>query len=398
MGIQNIFTLHRFTKIGHYFCVSDKSSEPPCDSDSYDKMFKIRPIVEHLNNLFPKYYHYGSHVALDETTVAMKSHDHCRQFSPQKPSKWGWKVWSLCDSEYIDKPYLLRFSPYLGKKFTITSQYGLYFDVVKEMTKFMWGSNVRLYTDSAYLSVRNALYLKKHSVYSCCTVHQNSQGFHPSVKNPPRKVPRGWHKIFQDENDRFLTICAWSDTKVCRFVSMCSDPTVVSFALRRVGGNYERVSQPAIAANYQSKYKSVDFLDYYCSKYSLGRRSYQPWKYMFNFCLQASVVNAFILFTSTNTLQRKKNYTQSDFRLSLGKQLIGSFSVRKYEPQVQPLFLSPDRSNDRFVNHENTRMPSSCRRVCKTHFSNFGKSQRTVYDCITCNVHLCKRCHLKWHT
>ena len=153
MGIRNIFTLRRFTRIGHYFCVSVKSLEPPSDSNSFDKMYKIRPIVEHLNKVFPRYYHYGAHVVLDESTVAMRSRDNCCQYCPQKPCKWGWKVWLLCDSEYIDRPYLLSFSPYLGKKNTTTSKYGLYFDVVQQMTKFMRGSNVKLYTDSAFSSL-----------------------------------------------------------------------------------------------------------------------------------------------------------------------------------------------------------------------------------------------------
>ena len=56
--------------------------------------------------------------------------------------------------------------------------------------------------------------------------HQNSIGLHPSVKNVPKKVPRGCLKIFQDENDRFLTSCLWNDTKAVRFVSTCSDPTL----------------------------------------------------------------------------------------------------------------------------------------------------------------------------
>ena len=172
------------------------------------------------------------------------------------------------------------------------------------MTKFMRGSNVKLYTDSAYSSLQTLLYFKKHSIFGTLTIGQNSIGLHPSVKNPPKKVPRGWHKIFQDENDRFLTICVWNDTKAVRFVSTCSDPTVVSVALRRVGGNYERLSQPFIATNYHAKYKNVDILDLYCSKYSLSRRSYRPWKYLFTFCLQASIVNAFILFTSTNKVPR----------------------------------------------------------------------------------------------
>ena len=81
MGIRNIFTLWQFTKIGHYFCVSVKSLELPRDSDSYDKMYKIQPIVKHLNKVFPKYYHYGPHVVLDESTVAMHSRYSSRDFA-----------------------------------------------------------------------------------------------------------------------------------------------------------------------------------------------------------------------------------------------------------------------------------------------------------------------------
>ena len=71
-GMRNVFTLKRFTKIGHYFCLSDKSVEPPRDSDSYDKLYKIRPVIEQLNHLFPKYYRYTSHLALDESSVKTK--------------------------------------------------------------------------------------------------------------------------------------------------------------------------------------------------------------------------------------------------------------------------------------------------------------------------------------
>ena len=74
-GIRNVFILKRFTKIGHYFCVSDKSVEPPRDSDSYDKLYKIRPVIEQLNRLLPKYYRYTSHLALDESSVKTESRD-----------------------------------------------------------------------------------------------------------------------------------------------------------------------------------------------------------------------------------------------------------------------------------------------------------------------------------
>ena len=71
-GICSVFTLWQCMKIGHYFCMSDKSMEPPRDSEHYDKLCKFQPIVEHLNNVFPKFYHFGAHVVIDESTTAMK--------------------------------------------------------------------------------------------------------------------------------------------------------------------------------------------------------------------------------------------------------------------------------------------------------------------------------------
>ena len=213
-GIREIFTLRRFTKISNYLCVSDKENEPERDSSQYDKLFKIRPVVQKLNDLFPKYYKHSAHQVIDETSIKMASRDSVRQFCPQKPgARFAWKVWSRCDSESPQKPYLLQFIPYLGKKHTKVSKHGLYFDVVNALTKSLRGTNVRLYTDNAYSSLKLFKFLRKYSVFCIGMAHGNSIGLHPYVKNPPKKAPRGFHKIFQDENDRNVTCAVWFDTK-----------------------------------------------------------------------------------------------------------------------------------------------------------------------------------------
>ena len=121
----------------------------------------------------------------------------------------------------------------------------------------MRGSCVRLYTDSAYTSLKTFLYLKKHSIFSTGTCKKNTMGLHPSVRNAPTKLPRGSHRIFQDENDRFLTCCLWFDTKPVRFISTEADPTVIAFALHRIGLKYECVNQPSVTSNYANQYKSI---------------------------------------------------------------------------------------------------------------------------------------------
>ena len=275
-GLHSVFTLRHFSKISHYFCVSDKTKEIPKDNPGYDKLFKVRPVVEQLQMLFPKYWEFGHNICINESVISMKSKDRAKQYLQNKPNKWGWKVWCLCNSDSADKPYLLSFIPYLGKKHTQVSRNGLFFDVVQELTKPMRGLCVRLYTDSAYSSLKTFLYLKKHNIYSTGTCQQNIIGLHPSVKNAPKRMPQGTHQIFQDENDKFLICCLWFDTKPVRFISTEADPTIVCAALHRIGAQYECISQPSVASKYAEWYKSIDFFDSAANKYSIWRRSYRP--------------------------------------------------------------------------------------------------------------------------
>ena len=116
-GLCEIFTLRRFSKISNFFCVSDKSMEVPRDYSMYDKLYKVRAVVEQMNRLFPLYYKGSGHQVIDESYIKMASHDSVQQYCKSKPgAKFAWKVWSRCNSETPQNPYLLQFIPYMGKK------------------------------------------------------------------------------------------------------------------------------------------------------------------------------------------------------------------------------------------------------------------------------------------
>ena len=208
---------------------------------------------------------------------------------------------------------------------------------------------------------------------------------------------RGEFKIFQDAENRNLTCCVWKDTKAVRFISTQCNPTITCSALRRVSGEYHRIHQPLIASNYSSHYKAVDQFDFLATKYCISRRSYRPWLYLYYFCIQAAIVNAYILYMETNTEPKPKKFTQSDFRLLLGKQLISGYTGRKVNPTYQPLFVGPDITTEHLVNHENCKIALSRGRTCCFHKKKFGTTKRTVFSCNQCPVFLCKDCHYPWH-
>ena len=73
--LHSVFTLWHFTKINHYFCVSDKTKEISKDNPGYDKLFKVRPVVEQLQRLFPKYWEFGHNICINESVISIKSKD-----------------------------------------------------------------------------------------------------------------------------------------------------------------------------------------------------------------------------------------------------------------------------------------------------------------------------------
>ena len=176
-GLHEIFTLRRFSKISNFFCVSDKSMEVPCDHSMHDKLYKVRPVVEEMNRLFPLFYKGSGHQVINESCIKMASCNSIRQFCTSKPgAKFAWKVWSRCDSQTPQNPYLLQFIPYMGKKNTKVSPHGLYFDVVHSLTKSIRGTNTRLYTDNAYSSVKLFTFLQKHLGFLTRMAHGNTVG------------------------------------------------------------------------------------------------------------------------------------------------------------------------------------------------------------------------------
>ena len=99
----------------------------------------------------------------------------------------------------------------------------------------------------------------------------------------------------------------------------------------------------------------------------------------------------------TNTEPKPKKFTQSDFRLLLGKQLIGGFTSRKIEPTYKPLFEGPDITTPQLVNHENYKIAIARGCNCRLHKKKFGVTKCTVYGCRACSIYLCKECHYQWH-
>ncbi|CAK1590989.1 unnamed protein product [Parnassius mnemosyne] len=128
--ISKIMPIKRFKKIIENLHINDNEKEPNRNSPEYDKMYKLRPMIQELNKLFQQETGNSSKQSIDECMVKFKGRSSLKQYMPKKPIKRGFKIWARCDSV---TGYLYQFEIYTGKGDSMEDE-GLGYNVVKKLS------------------------------------------------------------------------------------------------------------------------------------------------------------------------------------------------------------------------------------------------------------------------
>ena len=172
-GIKKVFPRTRFYQIARYLHFTDEEkSITDRDNPNFDKLYKIRPFLNRIHRRFLEEYIPDKNLAVDETMVPFKGSLSIKQYYKDKPTKWGIKKWSCCDSK---TGYLLNFEVYLGKEDVENERasLGLATRVVLDIVKPFYNKGYHVYTDRFYTSPILLHYLQHHKVYGCGTVMPN---------------------------------------------------------------------------------------------------------------------------------------------------------------------------------------------------------------------------------
>ena len=153
------------------------------------------------------------------------------------------------------------------------------------------GIQVFVRSNSAYTSIPILHHLQKHKILACGTIRALRKYLPPEIKKPEKMI-RGQHKTFQDVDNVFMTTTVLQDTKPVHFASNFHKPHVTSTTMHWVVRQYVQVSIPHIFKEYQKHYKAINFFDQLAERYTVGRRCYRSWLYIFNWILNAAVVNS----------------------------------------------------------------------------------------------------------
>jgi len=110
--IADIMPVKRYEKIRQALHINDNSKTPKQGDKYFNKLYKIRPIVEKVNTEFMQQCASSTSQSIDEAMVIFKGRSSIKQYMPLKPIKRGFKVWVRSDSTV---GYMYQIDIYTGK-------------------------------------------------------------------------------------------------------------------------------------------------------------------------------------------------------------------------------------------------------------------------------------------
>ena len=176
--IADRITRDRFRELSRYLHFADNDSLLPRDAPGYDRLGKVRPVIEHLSTKFAALYEPHREVAIDEAMIKFQGRSSLKQYNPMKPIKRGIKVWVLADSH---NGYFMRFQVYTGKDGNRV-EHGLGERVVKTLTSELKGKHHHTFFDNFFTSEKLVQDLLADDIYACGTARKDRKGFPPTLK------------------------------------------------------------------------------------------------------------------------------------------------------------------------------------------------------------------------
>jgi hypothetical protein len=147
-GFAEVMPKHRFLAIWSFLHAVDEEDE---NIDKSDKIYKVRPILNHLLQQFQKYYVPEEEMALDEGMIPTKNRLAIKQYLKDKPVKWGIKSFILCESK---TGYIWNAEVYTGKVTgSQIEKLGATGNVVIRLTEKLQGLGYCIYMDRFYWSI-----------------------------------------------------------------------------------------------------------------------------------------------------------------------------------------------------------------------------------------------------
>lgn len=327
--ISSIMPLNRFFSLLSHMHLNDNSAMPRKGEPNYDKLYKIRPLLESLSETYLKYYKPSEIQAIDESMVKFKGRSTLKQYNPMKLIKRGFKIWVRADKH----GFVCEFQVYTGKIAGLAEK-RLGERVVMDLTRQIVSKNYQVYFDNYFTSVD--FQLKNKNVLACGTVRRDRKGL-PIKQMTEKNMKTGYYE--------FRTLykgISWvkgKDNKSVQFLSNFHDPYISTNI-----GRYQKddtiiqLNCPQATRNYNNHMNCVHKADQLKSSYEINRKSKKWWHRLFWHFVDVTVVNSFIIYKQKNP-SNKMNL--KEFRLNVVTELVGfSTPIKRGTKNQSNMFIA----------------------------------------------------------
>eukprot|EP00745_Piridium_sociabile_P039652 TRINITY_DN74564_c0_g1_i2.p1 TRINITY_DN74564_c0_g1~~TRINITY_DN74564_c0_g1_i2.p1 ORF type:complete len:596 (+),score=111.91 TRINITY_DN74564_c0_g1_i2:65-1852(+) len=390
--LSSVMTKSRFEQLARYFHLADSTQAVPRGQDGYDPLYKVRPLISLTQDSFAMQFLPGQNLTVDEAMIKFKGRCGFLQYLPAKPTKWGMKVWALCDA---DSFYMLNYSVYTGKTNDVPAGSGdaLGDRVVKHLTKphlYKWHT---VYFDNYFTSVPIVEHLFLHDTLACGTVRNNRKGL-PDGMRPAKCVKksgdilRWFRQIGVGQKKGKVQAVAWYDRRKVTLLSSAHDGTDGEVVRKGPGGvEKARYSRPLAVMEYSKNFNGVDKHDQLRSYYGSRLKFKKWWKYVLFFCLDTAAVNAYIIYKQTAAAPLK---THLEIQTDIFMGMIAGFCGRKRmgRPPIRDLADRHKHTPSKVQTARGKKECVLCRKEGRK--TPAGKAIQSTFQCAICQVGLCK--------
>lgn len=398
----------RFLNILTCFHLNNNENQVARGADGYDPLFKVKPLYDVTRQNFLRVYTPEQHLSLDEGMVPWRGRLSFKQYIPNKPDKFGMKMYILCDAK---TGYMSTYEVYTGKGYDPNpdacdeeAALGHSFNVVMGLLRKcdLLDKGYSLYTDNYYTSPKLFDTLDSRLTHAVGTARLNRKEIPVALKNA--KLKKG-EVIFRQRNN--LMAMKWKDKRDVSMLSTKHTPTfsVTARVDRQTG---EPIVIPSCILEYNSYMGGVDRADQLGKYYTITRKSLKWWKKLAMHIINMAITNAYILYA-----QFVENpCSHFDFRKSLAREMIGKHTSRLSRKGRRPSGVPESRLTERHFPslipaQEGAKNQRPCRKcvVCNTNSGKrhtggaSRKRKETRYWCPDCGKALCvEDCFRRYHT
>lgn len=328
--VADHLTVTRFEQLKHNLHFVDNSSLGPRDDPDRDRLAKIRPLVDAVNeqlSLIPL----EEHLSVDEQIIPFKGASALKQHCPQKPEKWGYKVFVLSGvSGFSYKLELYTGQENSAPRRAGEPDCGASGNIVVRLCRLIpRGVHHKVYFDNYFNCPTLQVYLEKETVHCIGTVRINRvTGISmPSDKEMKQKGRGSFEEKVATLDGIQLSCTRWQDNRAVTLLSTFVGAEPVLTAPRWSQKEKERrdIPCPSVIGAYNKHMGGVDLLDSLISLYRAHLRSKKWYFRIFLHILDLTAVNAWLLYRrnaeTTSDQPTRKLMPLAEFKVDLATSL-----------------------------------------------------------------------------